>query len=364
MQSAQPAWLSPIHFLCLLFAGWINREQLRAIGYLQTELAVLRELHGKKRLRLNDDQRRRLAVKGKTLGRSRLAELATIVTPDTILRWHRLLVARKWDYSSQRKSPGRPPTDQAVTELTVRMARENSTWGYDRIVGALANLGHDVAPNTVKNILKAHGIEPAPKRSKLPRWSEFIKSHLESFAATDFFSVEVWTKNGLMTYFVLFVIDLATRRVEIAGITASPDSAWMCQVARNLTDCEDGFLRGKRYILMDRDGKYSPEFRAVLRHAGVKPLRLPARSPNLNAFAERFVRTIKEECLNRMVFFGEKMLRNAVANFVAHYLAERNHQGLDNRLIEPDAGVGQRIGEIVCRNRLGGLLKYYDRKAA
>jgi len=210
----------------------------------------------------------------------------------------------------------------------------------------------------------AHGIEPAPKRSRLPRWSEFIKSHLDSLAATDFFSVEVWTKNGLVTYFVLFVIDLATRRVEIAGITASPDSAWMCQVARNLTDCQDGFLRGKRYILMDRDGKYCPEFRAVLRHAGVRPLRLPARSPNLNAFAERFVRTIKEECLNRMVFFGEKMLRHAVAEFCAHYHRERNHQGLGNRLIEPDENVGLTTGDIVRHDRLGGLLKYYDRKAA
>jgi putative transposase len=364
MPSAQPTWLSPIHFVCLLFAGWINREQLRAIDYLQTELAVLRELHGKRRLRLNDNQRRRLAAKGKSLGRSRLSELATIVTPDTILRWHRLLVARKWDYSSQRKSPGRAATDQAIAELTVRMARENPAWGYDRIVGALANLGHTIAANTVKSILLAQGIEPVPKRSKLPRWSEFIMSHLESLAATDFFSVEVWTKNGLVTYFVLFVIDLASRRVEIAGITASPDSAWMCQTARNLTDCEDGFLRGKRYLLMDRDGKYCAEFRAVLRHGGVKPLRLPARSPNLNAFAERFVRSISEECLDRMIFFGEKMLRHAVTEFAAHYHRERNHQGLDNRLIEPAESVGLPTGEIVCHERLGGLLKYYERKAA
>jgi putative transposase len=357
-------WLSPVQFLVLLLAGWINREQLKVIEYLQTECAVLRELLGNKRPRLNDDQRRRLAVKGKTLGRSRLSELATIVTPDTILRWHRLLIARKWDYSARRKSPGRPPTSQAIAELTIRFARENPTWGYDRIEGALANLGYDVARNTVKNILKAHGIEPAPKRSRLPRWSEFIKSHLDSLAATDFFSVEVWTKNGLVTYFVMFVIDLATRRVEIAGITTTPDAAWMTQIARNLTDCEDGFLRGKKYLLMDRDGKYCPEFRAILRHSGVKPLRLPARSPNLNAFAERFVRTIKEECLDRMIFFGEKMLRHAVQNFCAHYHRERNHQGLDNRLIEPEEGVGQTTGQVVCDNRLGGLLKYYRRNAA
>ncbi len=363
MKLTELEWLSPIHFLCVLVSGWINREQLQAIEYLQTECAVLRELLGKKRLRLNDDQRRRLAVKGRSLGRSRLAEFATIVTPDTILRWHRLLVARKWDYSTDRKSPGRPPTDQEIADLVVKMARENPTWGYDRIQGALANLGHMIAPNTVKNILLAHGIEPAPRRSKLPRWSEFINSHMDCLAATDFFTTEVWTKNGLVTFFVLLVIDLASRRVEIAGITVNPDSAWMKQMARNLTDSEDGFLRGKRYILMDRDTKYCQEFRDTLRHAGVKPLRLPARSPNLNAFAERFVRSIRQECLSRMIFFGEKMLRHAIKNFVEHYHIERNHQGLDNRLIEPNEDVGRSAGEVVCDERLGGLLKYYRRKA-
>jgi len=357
-------YLSPIHFFCLLLAGWVNREQLQAIEYLQTECAVLRELLGKKRLRLNDDQRRRLAVKGRTLGRSRLAEFATIVTPDAILRWHRTLVANKWNFSKKRVLPGRPAIQSSIAEVTVRMARENSTWGYDRIAGALANLGHDIAPNTVKNILREHGIEPAPKRSRVPRWSEFIKSHLDSLAATDFFTVEVWTKNGLVTYFILFVIELASRRVEIAGVTANPDSAWMQQIARNLTDVEDGALRGKKYILMDRDGKYCQEFRDTLRRAGVKPLRLPARSPNLNAYAERFVRTIKESCLDRMIFFGEKMLRHAIAQFCDHYHRERNHQGLENRLIEPDDDVGQCAGQIVCDQRLGGLLKYYRRKAA
>ena len=180
----------------------------------------------------------------------------------------------------------------------------------------------------------------------------------------DFFTTEVWTKNGLVTYFVLFVIDLATRRVDIAGITPNPDNVWMCRIARNLIDDEDGFLRGNGYLLMDRDGKYSAEFRAVLRHAGVTPIRLPPRSPNLNAFAERFVRTIKEECLERMILFGEKMLRHAVTEFAAHYHRERNHQGLGNRLIDPDKSVARPVGTIVRHERLGGLLKYYDRKAA
>jgi len=241
-----------------------------------------------------------------------------------------------------------------------------------------------LSPHHFLYLLLAHGIEPAPKRCRLPRWSEFIKSRLDSLAATDFFSVEVWTPNGLITYFVLFVIDLASRRVEIAGVTPSPDASWMCRVARNLVDDGDGFLRGKQYLLMDRDGKYCPEFRAVLRQAGVTPIRLPPRSPNLNAFAERFARSIKEECLDRMIYFGEKMLRHAITNFVAHYHRERNHPGRGNRLLEPVEGVGQAISvsplqpaaegrgerdsqtfcDVVCHERLGGLLKYYERKSA
>lgn len=160
-----------------------------------------------------------------------------------------------------------------------------------------------------------------------------------------------------MTYLVRFVIDLASRRVEIAGITTSPNGVWMCQIARNLTDCEDGFLRGKRYFLMDRDTKYCDAFRTTHRNAGVKPLRLPARSPNLNAFTGRFVRSIKEGCLNRMNFFGETMLRNAVIEFCAHYHLERPYQGLGNRLIVPAENAGKETREVVRHDRLGGLLK-------
>lgn len=209
----------------------------------------------------------------------------------------------------------------------------------------------------------AHGIRPAPDRSRLPRWSEFLKSHWDGLAATDFFTTEVWSRHGLVTYFVMFVIELKTRRVEIAGITTSPDSAWMSQIARNLTDDQDGFLRGKTLLLMDRDGKYCERFRSRLRLCGIQPLRLPPQSPNLNAYAERFVRSIKEECLDRMVFFGEKMLAHSIREYAAHYHAERNHQGISNRLIEPYPGVGATAGAIECRERLGGLLKLYRRAA-
>jgi putative transposase len=355
----------PWHLLLVILAGWVNQQQQQIIEFQRTEIDVLKEKLGKKRILLNDDQRRRLAVKGKVLGRKVLEEIGGLFTPDTILRWHRNLVAQKWDYSDRRqKDPGRPPTPEAIVQLVVQMARENPTWGYDRIQGALANLGHEISDQTVGNILKAHGVEPVPERERQTTWKTFLKSHWEVLGAIDFTTIEVWTKGGLVTFYLLFVMEIATRRVHFAGCTPSPDEVWMKQIARNLTDDEDGFLNGKRYVLMDRDGKFCPAFQAVLKSEGAEPVLLPPRSPNLNAHLERFHRTLKEECLERLIFFGETSLRNAIRAFLAHYHEERNHQGLANQLIVPGDEIGRRGGEIECRQRLGGLLRYYYRKAA
>ena len=356
--------LHPWQIFLVGVAGWICREQQAAIEYLRTENAVLKEKVGKKRLLLNDDQRCRLAVKARALGRSVLEEIATIVTPDTLLRWHRRLVAEKWDYSVRRKMPGRPPVSDEARQLVVKMARENPTWGYDRIQGALANLGHRISDQTVGNILKEHGIEPAPDRRRQTTWKTFLRAHWDCLAAIDFTTVEVWTKGGLVTYYLLFVIQIATRRVHFAGCTTSPDDLWIKQIARNLTDCEDGFLAGTRYILTDRDSKFSPGFRDYLEIEGVESVRLPPRSPNLNAHIERFMRTLKSESLSRMIFFGEKMLRHAVHEFLVHYHEERNHQSLENEIIDPGEDVGREEGLIDCRERLGGMLRYYYRDAA
>ncbi len=244
------------------------------------------------------------------------------------------------------------------------MARENDTWGYDRIQGALANLGHLIAPNTVKNILKRHGIEPAPEREKRTSWATFLKAHWNVMAATDFFTVEVWTPRGLITYYVLFIIHLSTRSVHIAGVTAAPNRAFMKQVARNLTDVEDGFLLEKLFLIMDRDTRYTEDFRGYLDREGVKPVRCPVRAPNCNAFAGRFVRSIKSECLDRMILFGEASLRRALREYMAHYHTERNHQGVGNRLLESPA-IGSSANEpIQRRKRLGGMLNFYYREAA
>ena len=357
--------LEPWQFFFAILAGWVNQQQQESIDYLRTENAVLKELHGPTRILLNDDQRRRLAVKGKVLGRKRLEEVGTLFTPDTILRWHRTLFAQKWDHSDKRKPVGRPPVSEEVVELVLRMARENPSWGYDRIQGALANVGHEISDQTVGNILKEHGIEPAPERKRQTTWATFIKAHWDVLASIDFTTVEVWTKGGLVTFYLLFVMELKSRRVHIAGCTPNPDAAWMKQVARNVTDAEDGFLKGKRYILMDRDAKFCEAFRETLETAGTKPVLLPARSPNLNAHLERFMRSLSQECLDRMIFLGERSLRNAVREYVDHHYAhERNHQGLANKIIDAGEEVGRTSGEVECRERLGGMLRYYLRRAA
>jgi transposase InsO family protein len=301
-------------------------------------------------------------MKAKALGRRLLGEIETLVTPDTLLSWHRKLIAQKWTYA--RKGPGRPRVEQEITDLVLRMARENASWGYDRIQGALTNIGHNIAPNTVKNILKRHGIEPAPERQRHTSWKAFLKAHWDVMAATDFFTVEVWTPRGLVTYYVLFIIHLSTRSVHIAGVTRGPSGAFMKQVARNLTDVSDGFLSGKAFLIMDRDTKYTEEFRGYLDREGVKPVRCPVRAPNCNAFAERFVRSIKDECLDRMILFGETSLRRVLREYVAHYHSERNHQGVGNRLLEPVNSSRLTSESIHCRERLGGMLNFYYREAA
>jgi putative transposase len=356
--------LHPWQLLLLILAGWINQREQEVIEYLRAENRVLREKLGKKRILLNDDQRRRLAVKGKILGRKMLEQVTTIVTPDTILRWHRELVAAKWDDSERRKKIGRPSVSAEVVGLVLCMARENSGWGYDRIQGALANIGHLISDTSVGNILKAHGVDPVPDRKRQSTWKNFLQAHWDVLASVDFTTIEVWTQGGLVTVYRLFVMELATRRIHFAGSTTNPDEPWMLQVSRNLNDVEDGFLREKKYLPMDRDTKFSKAFRSILEQTGVKAVRLPPRSPNLNPNLERFMRSIKAECLDRIIFFGEKSLQNAVSNFLDHYHKERNHQGLDNQLLQPGAEVGCTAGDIAYRERLGGMLRYYYRQAA
>jgi putative transposase len=266
---------------------------------------------------------------------------------------------------SRKCSRRRPPVSSEVEALVVRMARENSGWGYDRIVGALANLNHQLSDQTVKNILRRHGIAPASQRSRLTTWKDFLATHMNVLAGCDFFTVEVLSWRGLVTYYVLFFLHLESRRVTVAGITRHPDEAWMEQIGRSATQEHWGFLHSCRYVLHDRDTKFCASFRSALASGGVKTIPLPAQSPNLNAFAERWVRSVKQECLSKVILFGEGLLSRVLAEYRRHYHSERNHQGKGNRLLLPDASEtpSSQCQPIECRQRLGGMLKYYRRAA-
>ena len=350
--------------LLAYITGSVDQELLLRNEYLVTENRLLRkQIPG--RARLNDGERKTLAELGKKLGKQALAEVATIVTPDTILAWHRKLVAKKFDGSQQRKALGRPAIDQALEALVVRMAQENRSWGYDRIVGALAHLGYTLSDQTVGNILKRHGIPPAPERKKTTTWKEFIRTHMEMLVATDFFTAEVWTTAGLVTYYVLFFIHLASRKVHVAGMTPHPDASWMVQIARNETMPKWGCLQPGQYLIHDRDSKFCPAFQQIIDAAGVTRVPLPLQSPNLNAYAERWVRSVKDECLAQLILWGERSLQHALRSYVSHYHHERPHQGKENVLLLPFAEPRQgRDSPIQCRERLGGLLKFYDWQAA
>jgi len=246
------------------------------------------------------------------------------VTPDTIMRWHRQLIAAKWTHSSNRV--GRPGIMKAIRALIVRMATDNSSWSYCRIQGELRKLNHRVAPSTIAKTLKEHGIPTSRKRPS--SWRTFLRPHAGVIAAADFFTFEVWTPRGLVPHSVLFVIHRSTRAIQFAGVTTNPNSEFMAQVARNLTDCDIGFLRGKRYLIIDRDILFAPQFKGLVEGVGIDIVLTAYRALNMNAYAERFVRSIKSECLNKMIFVGQASLDHAVSEFVIHYHDERPHQGL------------------------------------
>ena len=343
--------------------GTVDQELLLRNEYLAAENRILKtQIKG--RLRLSDPEKKTLAEIGHRLGRKALEDVANAAVPDTILGWYRKLIARKFDGSKLRRSQGRPPIDPEIEQLIVRMAKDNRDWGYDRIVGALANLGHNVSDETVGNVLRRHGIPPAPERKHTTTWAAFIRSHMSVLAGTDFFTAEVFTLRGLVTFYVLFFIQLESRKVQLAGITPHPDERWMQQMARNATMEGCGFLANCRYLIHDRDTKYTRSFRAIINTGDVTALPLPARSPNLNAFAERWVKSVKDECLSKLILFGERSLRRALENYLVHYHQERNHQGKDNVLLFPQIRATRTANPVQCRDRLGGLLRYYHREAA
>src|SRR5216683_3115313 len=238
--------------------GLVNQELLLKNEYLVAENRMLKA-HIRGRLLLSDGEKATLAEIAKRVGREALAQIARVAKPDTILAWHRNLIAQKFDGAKQRATRGRPRVEQELEDLVVKLARSNAGWGYDRIVGAVANLGHSISDQTVGNILRRHGLPPAPERKTTTTWKEFIRTHMEVLVATDFFTAEVWTLGGLVTYYVLFFIHLSSRQVHVAGMT---------RVARNVTMEQWGFLSSGQYLIHDRDGKYCPAFQQIIDAAG------------------------------------------------------------------------------------------------
>ena len=331
------------------------------IAYLQEENRILREKLGSKRLILNVTQKR-LALAAMKIGRGVLNSCATLFPPETLLRWHRELIARKYDGSGKRGP--KPKKANEVRDHVLRMKANSPDWGYGHIHGELKKLGYKVSWQTVRRIMIEHGLIDDPKHTKKMSWTTFIKSHFESMSACDFFSAHAWTPRGLTRFLVFFVIDIKSRRVHIAGIDEAPNEEWMLQQARNLTAEDTGFLEGKKFLIHDRDPLFTAQFRKTLKAGGIRSLKMPKQSPNLNAYSERFVQTIQVECLDKMILFGESHARHVISEFVDHYNLERPHQGLGNRTIDLPAKAPSTKGRIFCRQRLGGLLKSYYRKAA
>src|ERR1022692_3540044 len=262
----------------------MSRHQQAVIEYQQEENRILLEKLGGKPKRFTDAQRIRLARKAKRVGRRRLGKLATLVHSRYPLRWFRVLIAKKWTFA--RTNPvGRPSVDAELEKLVITLLQENPTWGK-RIVGALANLGFKVSDSTVDNIRQRNGLDPAPLRGQSASWHQFLQAHWETLLAADFFTTEVLSWNGLVTYYTLFVIELRSRAVHVCGTTVSPNAQWMSQVARQPVDSAQGFALGKTHLIIDRDTKYVDDFRHTLESAGVKIVLCPAHAPQGNAFAE------------------------------------------------------------------------------
>ena len=278
---------------------------------------------------------------------------AFLVTPETILRWHRALVRRRWTYPH--RGPGRPPLPKETVELIVRLAKENSGWGYLRIVGELKKLGIAVSKGSVANVLRRHGLRPAPRRAG-PTWTEFLRAQAKGIVATDFFTVDTVL---LRRYYVLFVIELDRRVVHVLGVTANPNQGWVTQVARNFcAELEDAGQRF-RFLIRDRDTKFTASFDAVLASIGIEAVKTPVRSPRANAFAERWVRTVREDCLDHLLVLSRRHLEAILGEYIEHYNGARPHRGLQLEQPVPRSTttVGTKVNR---RDILGGVIHDYE----
>lgn len=354
---------NPFQSLLLLLATATDRALARQVHYLTIENRILRKKLPK-RIAVTAQERRRLLKFGKPLGAA-IRRLITIVSPRTFARW--LSGEGRIVKATSQASRGRPPTKEHVRELVVRLARETG-WGYTRILGELKKLGETkISRSTVVNILREQGLEPGPKRGE-GTWDEFIRRHAATLWACDFFSKKVWTARGLIDVFVLFFLHVGSRRVHVAGLTVQPDRAWVTQQARNVAMVFAEEPEAPRYLLLDRDKKFTREFEQILEAGGVEMKRLGLRAPNLNAYAERWVQSVRRECLDHFIVLGEEHLRHLVTEYVDYYNRRRPHQALRNWPLTGAPSIissGSLTAEtVVCEERLGGLLRHYEHPAA
>jgi len=345
--------------LCYLAVRWIltlASLQARSNDFKELEIVVLRhELailkRGRRLPRPTRTDRLLLAAASRLLPRTRWRSF--IVTPKTLLAWHRRLVTRRWTYP---RRPGRPPIGGKVRALVERLARENPRWGYQRIVGELKGLGLAVSANTVRAWLRKSGLGPVGSRGGMS-WREFVRAHRRTMLAVDFFTVEtVW----LQRLYLLFFIELGSRRVRIAGCTAHPSGQWVAQQARQVAWALPDGPESFRFLIRDRDQKFTRTFDEVFASEGIEIIRTPFRAPQANAVAERFVRTVRRECLDWLLILNEAHLKRVLAEFMAHYNGHRPHRAL--RLTPPDGARGAPLipGSVVeRRDRLGGVIHEY-----
>jgi len=330
--------------------------------FLRQENKILRSKLGK-RVPLTDADRRMLIRYALPI-KERLAEVISIVRPETLLAWHRRMKRKKWTFDNAPKRPGRPCKAKATEELALRMAEENA-WGYVRIAGELRKLGHDLSPTWVRALLKRHGLPPCPHRKGLS-WKQFIQAHLDVTWAADFFTEEVWTSSGLVTYYALIFIHLATRRVHLAGCTPRPEACWMQQQARNFALLTTEAGTQPVYLIHDRDGAFGP-LDTVLKSAGLKIIKTPPQAPMCNAYAERFVRECRET-LDQIILLGGHHFHHVLKRIEQHHNRHRPHQGLENVVplgFEYPTGPVE-VDAVRCESSLGGLLNHYyaEQKAA
>ena len=357
----QKLWLTLVG--CIAYC--IDKELYKAIDYLREQVRVLVEHQEKdnKRIILTNSQRMRVAAKAKRLSRKMLEQCTELFTADTMMRWYHKLIAEKYDGSSYRGKVGRPQITAEIVNLVIKFKQENPRWGYKKIRDQVVYLGYKISKTSVKNILIENGFDPEPDLTVRSTWHEFLRSHWDVMTACDFFTIELLAGRKLIRCTVFFVIEFSSRKVFFAPLKLQPDGKYMKQVARILTDCEDGFLSGKRYLIHDRDPLYRSEgFHEILRSSGIEPIRLPAKSPDLNSVAERFVKSVKYECLNYLILSSIKQLEYVLSEYRKYYHHERIHQSL-GQIIEPKHKLDD-SAEIVCIERLGGLLKSYHRLAA